>query len=273
MTTEKTNDDQVIDEKLPVSPVKKKKEKKKKREKVRSIALPSQLLLGYQEGSSKKDLLTFINSKAMELMNVDATKYNIIKKGGGFYWELQEGGSGHGVLSSVIETLDLNDHAVIKTSSKIARISRKRNGTGIEQYFLNEDETQEQSDTISYSDKMKNLSSSGTGWMVTGLIAAPLGILAVLGSFGFKYGVLDKKSTAELENIQQLVPYSQFDKMKRVIELKTTYIETIEYNAAKNTYLIKTGEEPIDEIEESDDAPELPDEIKEGLNNENKGEG
>lgn len=242
----------------------KKGRKQRKPKKEASVALPNMLLLGYQEGTSRKDLEVFINSKANELMNVDAAHFNMIRKHGGYYWELQEGGSGHGVLSSVIDELERKDEVFVQTSSRTVKVIKKRNGDGIDAFMINEEDCPEPSKSIVYRDKMKHVNSKGTGFMIFGIILALLGVFSFFLSFVFKYGLLNKMEDVNLSEIEGKVPYTQFDQMKKVLDLKTTYVDVLTYNPKTDTYLIKTGEEELPDIavDKIDNAaPSLPQEI------------
>jgi hypothetical protein len=227
------------------------------------IGLPNMLLLGFQEGTNKKDVGTFINSKANDLLMVDITYYNLIKADGGYYWELQEGGSGHGVLSSILRALKTNNELIVKTSTKSVRIVRKKNGIGFNSFLINEDESPTQSAEIKYADKMKALTSSGTGFMLFGAIFCSLSLVMLLLALLFKYGLLHKSVDVELNRNQDSTPYTQHKKMADIISLKSVYIDQLVLDKS-GKYLIKTTSEeekheslaePIEPINQDVTAP------------------
>lgn len=225
------------------------KPKKEKKVKTRPILVPDYLLMGFQVGVSKKDLLLYLRSKASEIGDPDLAKYQILKKDGGFYWELHDCGSGHGILKDVLLKLETESSVVVKTSRKPIRISRNKKGGGLSIAILTDDTTEVPTEGVQYKDKMSSMNSSGTGLLVFSSIFALLGILSVLCAATFKYGILNKEKEVELP-VVKVLPYSQIGAIEEFINNKEKvrageYVEKLELNSNKEIYVVYKGKEEV----------------------------
>lgn len=230
---------------------------KEKKVKIRPVLVPDYLLMGFQEGVSKKDLLLYLRSKASEIGDPDLAKFQILKKDGGFYWELHDCGSGHGILKDVLLKLETESSVVIKTSRKPIKISRNKKGSGLSIAILTDDTTELPTEGVQYKDKMSSMNSSGTGLLVFSAIFALLGVLSAFLAITFKYGILNKEKVVELP-VVKVLPYSKLRAIEEFItnEEKVKngdYVERLELNKSKDDYVVYKATEkkivPTDSVE------------------------
>lgn len=217
-----------------------------------TVSHPISAFFGYQENISKEDLKTYIHSKASEYLLMDLSHYNIIEAGQGYYWELHEGGGSKGALNSVLHLLnDLNFKEVhVKTTSRTIRITKRRNAPGIDSFNLNENTIIDQTIGVEFKDKMKPVTSRGTGIMLFGAIFAVASILFLLLSITFKYAVIDRSESVDAGNQPSKTPVSQIKKIKEVLSIEGVYIDHITMNK-KGEYVIKTLTEQKEAIDDS----------------------
>lgn len=235
-----------------------KKRTKKSKNKKSEIIYPDLVVFGFQEGTSLSDLKTYLKSKAEELGSLDLSHFNIIKKNGGFYWEIHDSGSGKGVLSSVLAILEEEHEVVVKTSRRWVRVLKNRNGDGISSFLLNEDSEGKETEGVSYSDKMKSFSRKGNGFLYFSTVIALMGIISVFSTYIIKYELL--KPVKEIDNSKSKVevPYSKYDEMKSVLNSKDkgSFIKSIKLSG--NQYIIEMGKEeiiePVAEVIDEEDS-------------------
>lgn len=234
--------------------------KKIKKEKSREVLIPDYILMGFQEGSSKKDLLFFLRSKASEIGDPDLAKVQIIKKDGGLYWEIHDSGSGHGILNGVLEKLETEQQVVVKTSQKTIKIIKNKKGRGITFIVLNDESNEAYTDGIEYKEKMISISSKGTGFLVFSTIFAFLGILSITLAVMLKYGIINQEKKISLP-ISKALPYEKIIEMEKIITdeelIKSgVYAKKLSLTANKRDFVITTGKEEVKTEKEEQDSPE-----------------
>ncbi|WP_274036153.1 hypothetical protein, partial [Vibrio parahaemolyticus] len=95
---------------------KSKKQDKKKQTKEKEIVVsePIEFYMGYYAKVTKKEVKEYLfNFASANVTPIDNAFYNIVSYGEGYLWEIHEGGSGCGALTSIIEELDDSDSVTI----------------------------------------------------------------------------------------------------------------------------------------------------------------
>lgn len=192
------------------------------------ISMPNSILIGYYSDIKLSDLKLYLYNKAEEEMVVKSAYYQIIKYESGYIWEIHEGGSGKGLLKSVIPLLEIHKEVIIKTSRRNIKIKKKDNGLGIISYFLNESDESEPTKGVSFSDKMRPVKNTGYAMYILGKTVFIIGVLSLFLSYTFKYVILDKEKELESRIMKSASPISKIDDIKK-INLTENYIEKLEY--------------------------------------------
>lgn len=151
---------------------------------------PRQLFIGYYAHIKRKDLLQFL--RAYALSHCEAPKvarYQIRKYEQGFVYELHDGGSAGGVLSSVIKALETERSVLIDTAGRKVMVVRDQNG--ITSFLLNEDDATTPTPSVTYRDPMKQLTRVGLGLFVMGVVTF------ILGFSVFTTGAITKQVAVE----------------------------------------------------------------------------
>lgn len=218
--------------------------------------IPNYLIVGFQEGMSRKDMMIFLRSKAEEITDINIAKYQIIKKDNGFYWEIHDSGSGHGILTDVIENID-SGPLVISTSKKNIKISKNKKGKGFYCIILNDDSEDIPTENISYKDKMKNIKNQGSELLLFSFIFSILGILSITMSLVFKYQILNQYEQTNIK-ASNILPYEKLSELEKIVNDKSMidariYAKKISLSSNKKDFVISAGKEII----EKDSAEEL----------------
>ncbi|WP_025562579.1 hypothetical protein [Psychromonas sp. SP041] len=224
----------------------------RKKSENKPILLPDNLLLGFQRGVSKQDLLVYLRSKSMEIGDPELAKVQIIKKDGGFYWEIHDSGSGHGVLQDVLLNLETKPLVNIQTSRKIVQVVLGKNDEGLSSALLTERSQEAATPEIKYKDKMFSINSKGTGLFVFSIVFASLGVLSLFLSVLFKYGILNQENKSSAY-VQTRVPYEKISELKEILlneqlVASGTYAKKIALSSDKTSFLISTGKESPVEV-------------------------
>ncbi len=209
-----------------------------------AVALPNMVLMGFQSGSSKKDLMLYLRSKVQDSMDPATAKYQLLKEAGGYYWELHDCGSGHGVLSSVIELLREQDEVVFATSECLIKVTGRANTDGICTFVLNEDDAASVTGGVTYKDPMRSMSNQGTAVMYFGLWYAGLGLVSLMLALTFKYVLLNQFDPRAAKTDAPPVPYTMHSKIKSVLAQPGAYLESLSWDKAARKYVTSIKIEP-----------------------------
>jgi len=197
------------------------------------ISMPKQLMIGYYANIKKKDLETFIYSRAESNMSIGNSFFNIIKYEDGYIWELHEGGSGKGVLKSVIELLKTNEDVVIPIDDRLVKISRKNNSGGVSCYLLSKDDNISPTDGVKYHDSLTPVRNSGYGLFLFGCIFAVIGVISIFLSVLFKYVIYDKEKNFVFNEQTSSAPITQIPIIDKILMENETYVETLVFKNKK----------------------------------------
>lgn len=209
------------------------------------VSAPNQLMIGFYSNVKKKDVERFIRARAESKMSLKSAWYNIVRYEDGFAWELHEGGSGRGVLKSVIRLLDSEPQVTICLSNETIKVTRRTNHSGLVAFRIPDSEDVEETPSIEYVDSMKPVLKSGLGLFVTGLVFAALGILAVFLASLFKFVLLNENEPYQHAKQVTDLPISQIQKLEYVTNLEGdgVFIQSLIYKDGK--WQVNTGvEEP-----------------------------
>lgn len=194
------------------------------------LSMPKQMLIGFYANVKESDLRNYLLAKASSNMLVDNAFYGIKKFENGYLWELQEGGAGKGVLSSLSRLLKEKDDIIISTSSRSIRVMRKSTGEGITSFVLNDDDDVNQTPGVEFTDNLKNVKSTGFGAFA---VTLPLGIVGLLAPFimlFFKYGYFDQSKSLEYVVDNKNLPITQIDQIHYAFNDPSFYLNKLHYN-------------------------------------------
>lgn len=207
------------------------------------------IILGFQRGASKKHLLIHLEAKAKSMGFSKNIMYSILKKDGGFYWEIHNGGSGHGCMGSILSILEKNEDAriIIETSGRFIQCSKPKGRVGIECIILSEGDSEGrvESEGVYFQDKMKPLSSTGVGFYLFGAIFMACGILSAVSSVTIHqiYANKDKIDTSP----ENKTPFTMIYEIEsRALTMaENEYIKNVTFNKDKNLFEINMATEEM----------------------------
>lgn len=225
-------------------------------------SLPAKVIFGYYAHIKKKDLLNYLDAKAKSSLAFEDSYYNVTPYKDGFLWELHEGGSGKGALSSVKAKLGAGDEPiVIRTSIGGIRVSKNTTKGTIDCYNLSEDDSSSASNGIHFKDSMSPIVSKGYGTFIAGLILFSLSVLSLFLSALFKFVIFNQSVDAEPHKSKYSMPMSAYDRIVNVgedddrIYIHNFYFDRGQWKIKKATASVKTAQE------------DLPQELIDKLNN------
>jgi hypothetical protein len=242
------NIDDILDDNKPTSKITKVRERK--------FSLPKQMMIGFYSNIKKSDLKNYLLAKANSHMLPDNTYFGIKKYENGYLWELQEGGSGKGILSSLIETLKTQDDIIIETSDKNVRVLKKSVGDGISSFSLNGDDIVTPTESIVFKDKLKAVKTTGYGFFVVSTIFGFMGILAATGLLIFKFGLFHQPKPLKFVIEDEALPVSQMDAINGVMRDPQSYLYKLTYNKV-SAWSMSVKQEAPQEKKESNIDKEL----------------
>lgn len=188
------------------------------------MKLPSNLVIGYYEGMTTKELKEYINGHVFKYFNApNVTYYKIVKYNSGNLFEIHDGDPKTSYLKRIIDTFNNGENVIfLKTQSRIAKVSKSLGK--IDTYLLPESESLKHPNAIlPDKGKMKSVVTSGFGFISFGIAMAFMGITSLFLSFVFK-SVLNKQE--------------DFNIPKQTIELPSSFIEKLP-NATETSYISK----------------------------------
>lgn len=237
-----------------------------KRERI--LSLPKQLMIGFYANIKPADLKNYLFAKAKSNMLPDNTYYAIKKFENGYLWELQEGGAGKGILSSVVEKLKTVDDIIIETADRPVRIMRKSSGDGISAFILNEDDKVTPTEGVVYKEKLKPVVRTGFGPFITSLVFAGAGVLAAASTLIFKYGLFHQPEPLKFVIEKEELPVSQMDAISWVLEDPNSYLTKLTYSKKDGWQMDKQVEEqkPKDNSETLENVNKQIEALKDKLN-------
>jgi len=199
---------------------------------------PRQIQVGFMTEVKKKDLLRYIGEWVFDnATSKSACFYQILPYNGGLAYEIQEGGSGSGVLKSAIETLSRHSEVIIPSSERYLQLSIKP--TGFSSYLLDEFETKLPSPELVFRDQLKPVFSRHHGLMVAGLLSALLGVATICSAWFMVYGIYNKGKVPVYANAHYELPSEQLRKVSDVLNQPNSYLDRLEFKGDKWNLIIK----------------------------------
>ena len=199
---------------------------------------PRQIQIGFMTEVKKKDLLRYIGEWVSDnATSKSACFYQILPYNGGLAYEIQEGGSGSGVLKSAIETLSRHSEVIIPSSERYLQLSIKP--SGFSSYLLDEFETKLPSPELVFKDQLKPVFSRHHGLMVAGLLSALLGVATICSAWFMVYGVYNKEKVPVYANAHYELPSQQLRKVSDVLNQPNSYLDRLEFKGDKWNLIIK----------------------------------
>lgn len=215
--------------------------KVKKKEDV--VSLPKQLLIGFYANVKLSDLKSYLYAKALNNMALENAFYGIQRFENGYLWELQEGGSGKGVLSSVVKILKYKNELIIPTDERAVRVIKKGSGGGISSFVLNDDDDVITTDGIEYKESLKPVKSSGFGAFMVSLVFCGVGVLAACSTLIFKYGLYHQPEPLKFVVTKVELPVTQMDAVSYVLQDPDSYLAKLTYKKGQGWSMDKNKEE------------------------------
>jgi hypothetical protein len=189
---------------------------------------PKKLYLGYMTQVKKKDLLRYIGEWVNDNADTKAgCFYQIVPWNGGFAFEIQEGGAGHGVLKTALEVLAREGEVTLPAVDRFVQIALKP--VGFTTYLLNEFEEQQVSEGLIFKDPLSPVYTRNHGLMLSGVIAALLGILVFLGSWVVVYSVYNKDKVPVFSKATYQLPWQNIDKIDAILTKPNTYLSKLTF--------------------------------------------
>jgi len=190
---------------------------------------PKKLYLGYMTQVKKKDLLRYIGEWVNDNADTKAgCFYQIVPWNGGFAFEIQEGGAGHGVLKTALEVLAREGEVTLPAVDRFVQIALKP--VGFTTYLLNEFEDQQVSEGLIFKDPLSPVYTRNHGLMLSGVIAALLGILVFLGSWVVVYSVYNKDKVPVFSKSTYQLPWQNLDKIDAILTKPNTYLSKLTFS-------------------------------------------
>lgn len=204
---------------------------------------PKKLYLGYMTQVKKKDLLRYIGEWVNDNADTKAgCFYQIVPWNGGFAFEIQEGGAGHGVLKTALEVLAREGEVTLPAVDRFVQIALKP--VGFTTYLLNEFEDQQVSEGLIFKDPLSPVYTRNHGLMLSGVIAALLGILVFLGSWVVVYSVYNKDKVPVFSKSTYQLPWQNLDKIDAILTKPNTYLSKLTFSGG-NWKLEEMRVEPV----------------------------
>lgn len=231
------------------------------------FSLPKQVMIGFYANIKKSDLKSYLRAKASNHMLPDNTYFGIRKYQNGYLWELHEGGSGRGVLSSLVEKLETDDFVIIETSDRNVKVLKKSVGEGISSFALNSDDIISPTEGIEFKDKLTPVKTTGFGFFVISSIYAGLGVFSAVGLLIFKYGLFHQPEPLKFVNENKELPVFQIDQVHSVLIDPNSYLYQLTYKKDVGWYMDKKEETVEEDPAKNEKLEEELEKQLEGLKN------
>lgn len=193
---------------------------------------PKQLVIGFYSSIKKKDLESYIYGRASNGMSLRNCHFNILKYRDGYVWELHEGGDGKGVISSVISLLESSETVIVNLDDRQMRLSKKHNGN-IACYLINEDDRQNETEGVAFTDDMKLVVTRGYGLYAFSKWLLISSIFALFLSMVFKYVIYNQRDELLFPNSAIEMPHTKIPEIKSAMMEHEVYVSNITFKNKK----------------------------------------
>ncbi|MDG3025389.1 hypothetical protein [Vibrio parahaemolyticus] len=228
---------------------KSKKQDKKKQTKEKEIVVsePIEFYMGYYAKVTKKEVKEYLfNFASANVTPIDNAFYNIVSYGEGYLWEIHEGGSGCGALTSIIEELDDSDSVTIIKENFSLAVVKDEEKISVAKISAANLKYHKENKNIVFKDKMKKFTSSGYGFFVFSLIMLTASFILLGASMVNRQDEKNRITNEHLYESRTKSPMLEINKLNRYMtnENSGVYVKDMRYVVATNTWKITTSPTP-----------------------------
>lgn len=255
---------------------KSKKQEKKKQTKEKEVVVsePIEFYMGYYAKVTKKEVKEYLfNFASANVTPIDNAFYNIVSYGEGYLWEIHEGGSGRGALTSIIEELEDSDSVTIIKENFSLAVVKDEEKISVAKISASNLKYHKENKNIVFKDKMKKFTSSGYGFFVFSLIMLTVSFILLGASMVNRQDEKNRITNEHLYESRTKSPMLEINKLNRYMtnENSGVYVKDMRYVVATNTWKITTSPTPnydsikqnvIDRVTKKEEAVE---EVKDSI--------
>lgn len=228
---------------------KSKKQDKKKQTKEKEVVVsePIEFYMGYYAKVTKKEVKEYLfNFASANVTPIDNAFYNIVPYGEGYLWEIHEGGSGRGALTSIIEELDDSDSVTIIKENFSLAVVKDEEKISVAKISAANLKYHKENKNIVFKDKMKKFTSSGYGFFVFSLIMLTASFILLGASMVNRQDEKNRITNEHLYESRTKSPMLEINKLNRYMtnENSGVYVKDMRYVVATNTWKITTSPTP-----------------------------
>ncbi|EGR5854102.1 hypothetical protein BS054_19840 [Vibrio parahaemolyticus] len=228
---------------------KSKKQDKKKQTKDKEVVVsePIEFYMGYYAKVTKKEVKEYLfNFASANVTPIDNAFYNIVSYGEGYLWEIHEGGSGRGALTSIIEELDDSDSVTIIKENFSLAVVKDEEKISVAKISAANLKYHKENKNIVFKDKMKKFTSSGYGFFVFSLIMLTASFILLGASMVNRQDEKNRITNEHLYESRTKSPMLEINKLNRYMtnENSGVYVKDMRYVVATNTWKITTSPTP-----------------------------
>ncbi|HDV5624228.1 TPA: hypothetical protein RI821_002788 [Vibrio cholerae] len=225
---------------------KSKKQDKKKQTKEKEVVVsePIEFYMGYYAKVTKKEVKEYLfNFASANVTPIDNAFYNIVSYGEGYLWEIHEGGSGRGALTSIIEELDDSDSVTIIKENFSLAVVKDEEKISVAKISAANLKHHKENKNIVFKDKMKKFTSSGYGFFVFSLIMLTASFILLGASMVNRQDEKNRITNEHLYESRTKSPMLEINKLNRYMtnENSGVYVKDMRYVVATNTWKITTS--------------------------------
>lgn len=226
-----------------------------------AFSLPKKIYIGYLTNIRKKDLIGYINEWVFDNnCNRSSCYYQTLAWNGGFVFEIQEGGSGHGVLQSVLRNLQAEDEITVPSIDRYIKVAKKFDGFSV--YMLNEYEKHEESACIEFTDSLTPFYKRNHGLMLSGVISSTLSIGFLLTSWFMVNVVYNKDTVPVYGKTSHELPSQQINKISDIASREDAFLKSLTFAAGKwkinlETVQVEPQAEPEPDVAPAGESPSI----------------
>ncbi|MCI4893951.1 hypothetical protein VB319_21415 [Vibrio parahaemolyticus] len=228
---------------------KSKKQDKKKQTKEKEVVVsePIEFYMGYYAKVTKKEVKEYLfNFASANVTPIDNAFYNIVSYGEGYLWEIHEGGSGRGALTSIIEELDDSDSVTIIKENFSLAVVKDEEKISVAKISAANLKYHKENKNIVFKDKMKKFTSSGYEFFVFSLIMLTASFILLGAAMVNRQDEKNRITNEHLYESRTKSPMLEISKLNRYMtnENSGVYVKDMRYVVATNTWKITTSPTP-----------------------------
>lgn len=211
------------------------KSKEAKPDKEKDVSPPLNVAVGWLEGVSKKDAAIYAKEFVDRWFTAkEISFYNIAPFEGGYFYEVQEGGSGQSYLPAIVDALqamqDKENERVWFPSGSRAFMVSYHDGLPLGM-LLSEQESEELRTTelppLTPKGKMKPVVKKGYGMFVVGGTFFAASLMSLLAT-GFMYAAIPAPEPLNNQVSLDMLPHRQWHLLQ--VSSPTTYVDALRFS-------------------------------------------